>query len=90
MVVVFNLLGLAMFVVASAIGSAIAHVFGISSVGFAMIFSGPVLVLIDIGYRKARKASMIWRGGGSMMFLPAWFWGFMLIVLGVLRIKRGY
>jgi hypothetical protein len=90
MVVVFNLLGLAMFFVAAGVGSAIAHVLGFSNVGVAMVFSGPLLAFIDIGYRKARKASMIWRGGGSMMFLPAWFWGVMLVVLGVLRIRRGY
>jgi hypothetical protein len=89
MVVVFNLLGLVMFVLASAIGTAIARAFGISHVGFAMIFTGPVLALIDIGYRKARGSSMLWRGGGSLMFLPAWFWGGMLVVLGVLRITRG-
>jgi hypothetical protein len=90
MIVVCNLLGLVMFVVASAIGSGIARVFHLSDVGFAMIFSGPLLAVIDIAYRKARGSSMFWRGGGSLMFLPSWFWGVVLVVLGVLRIKRGY
>ena len=86
----FNWIGLAMFVAALAATAAILHVIGTSGQGPAVLLGGALLVLLDLGVRRANGARLFsGRGGGTIMYLPVWMWGMVWTGLGALDCLRG-
>ena len=90
MVLVFNVVGLVMLMVGALIGSAIAHGIHVSNIHIISLFSAPVVVLVDLAYRRMRKASLFGRGGGSLFFLPVWGWGVLFAVTAIVELARGH
>jgi hypothetical protein len=45
--------------------------------------------MLDLMVRSWRGARPFGRGGGAIMFLPAWLWGLVLTAGGIVAIVRG-
>jgi len=86
----FNLIGFVMFLVGIGVGVGIARSVGSTGEGLPMVVGGPLLVLLDLGYRKARGGKMFGRAGGTIIYLPVWLWGAAWAALGVVYIARGH
>ena len=50
-----------------------------------MMIAGPLTALFDITYRLAKKDGHLFvtKRGGSLFFLPVWYFGVLWLVLGV-------
>jgi hypothetical protein len=89
MVVVANLIGFAMFLVAAGVGGLIGRKIGLSNGDARVLICAALLVLFDITYRRARKSTMFGGAGGRFMFLPIWLWGVLLTIAGLSNLLRG-
>jgi hypothetical protein len=80
----FNRLGLILFLVAFGAGWGIARVAHWSGEGMLMLIAGPLLCGLDAGYRRIKGLPFFRRAdeGGTVLFLPAWFWGVFWTGLG--------
>jgi hypothetical protein len=87
-VVIFNFRGIVMCVVAFAIAFAIGAVCGLSGEGPLMIIAGPILAACDLAYRFGTKDGHWFSPdrGGSLFFLPAWCFGILWLVLGIVYV----
>ncbi len=84
-VIIFNLRGIAMCAIAFGIAFAAGKAFGFSGEGPLMIIAGQILAAFDIGYRLIAKDGHMFdpSRGGSLFFLPAWCFGALWLVLGI-------
>jgi hypothetical protein len=86
----FNLIGLAMFLLAIGAGVWLARALGSSSQALVMLFGGALLAVLDLVVRSLRGVSLLrGAGGGKMLFLPIWIWGVVWTVLGVIDYVHG-
>ncbi|HET9625207.1 MAG TPA: hypothetical protein VFP84_27755 [Kofleriaceae bacterium] len=82
--IVGNLIGFVMVFVAAGVCALITKVVGhAESNTLALIFTAPVLIALDLAYRKYRGATLFGRAGGRLFFLPAWLIGSLLGLLGI-------
>lgn len=81
---VFNRLGLVFFLLAFGAGWGIARALGPVSEGILMMLAGPILTVLDVGYRRIRGRPLLRLAddGGTVLFLPAWLWGLFWTGLG--------
>lgn len=78
-----------MMVVAGGLGGLVVHGFGSANEKLIAIVASVLVIVIDLGYRSVRKASLF-RGGGSFMFLPLWLVGIIAIVAESVALLRGH
>jgi len=77
-----------MFVIAGAIAFGIARAIGNEAEGLWMMIAGPLLVGLDVGYRRARKTTLFGARGGTFILLPVWCWGVFWSGLGAYYVWR--
>ena len=89
--IVFNYIGLIMTVIAFAVAFAIGSVIGTNANGLLMIIAGPLLVAMDVTYRLKMEDGhiLVPHRGGSLFFLPAWVFGALWFVLGIVNTIQG-
>ena len=75
MIVIINAAGILACVVSLILAVAIANMLGSKNHDLAMMLTGLLLVVIDVGYRRVRRLKLIGRGGPAIFWLPAWIWG---------------
>ncbi len=81
-----NLPGFLAFAVAFGSASAITWSMGQVNDDILMMIAGPLLIVIDLGYRGfANLAFLSRRVGALLFFLPAWVWGALWAALGAVR-----
>jgi hypothetical protein len=87
-VIIFNLRGIAMCAIAFGIAFAVGAAFDISGEGPLMIIAGPILAVCDLAYRLGSKDGHWFspNRGGSLFFLPAWCFGVLWFVLGIIYV----
>ena len=88
----FNRLGLVFFLVAFGSASGLAHLLGRLTEGIVMMIAGPLLAVLDAGYRRVRGRPLLRPadGGGTVLLLPAWLWGLFWTGLGAwYQVGRG-
>lgn len=79
----FNLVGIVMFLVAMGIGIALSTLVAGGAEGPGMMVAGPLLVGLDLGYRRHRGLARFDRRGGTFVYLPLWAWGLFWFALGI-------
>jgi hypothetical protein len=70
------------------VGFAATSLFGIANPHVALLVGGPVLVWIDMTYRR-RVGGGRWfdhKAGGHMMLIPVWIIGVLWVALGALLV----
>ena len=89
--IIFNLVGIAMVVIAFVVAFAVGAVIGTDAEGPLMIIAGPLLAAMDIGYRLKTKDGHIYipNKGGSLFFLPVWAFGALWFILGIVYTVQG-
>ena len=80
----FNRMGLVVFLFAFGSASGLAHLLGNLTEGIVMMIAGPLLLVLDGGYRKIKGLPLLRRAaeGGTILFLPACLWGLFWTGLG--------
>lgn len=88
--IIFNLVGIAIFAVSFGLATALGNVFGHTSEGLLMTIAGPLSVALDLAYRKFVGKHWTRPGaGGSLFFLPVWGLGILWTILGIYYQLRG-
>jgi len=81
----YNKLGFLVFIVAFGAAYGILRTLGTDEEGLWMMIAGPLIALIDLGYRRVvglKFFSDVSRGP-AILWLPAWVWGVFWFGLGV-------
>jgi hypothetical protein len=73
--IVINLAGILVCVISLLVAVAISDHLGSGNNDLAMMLSGLLLVVIDVGYRRMRRLKLIGWRGPAIFWLPAWIWG---------------
>lgn len=73
--IVINLAGVLACVVSFLVAVGISDRLGSGNHDLAMMLSGLVLVVVDVGYRRMRGLKLIGWRGPAIFWLPAWIWG---------------
>jgi hypothetical protein len=73
--IVINLAGILACVVSLIIAVGISDKLASHNNDLAMMLSGFLLVVIDVGYRRIRGLKLIGWRGPAIFWLPAWIWG---------------
>ena len=83
--IIFNYPGIIIAAIGFAIAFGIGAIFGTSAEGPLMLIGGPIVALLDLGYRFTVKNGhwFIPHRGGSLFFLPVWALGAFWFVLGI-------
>jgi hypothetical protein len=82
MIIVFNLIGAGILLLAIIIGSSVAYLFGDKTGALSVVVVSLVAIVLDVLYRRKRGGSLFHpRRGGHVSFIPVWIIG--LIFLGV-------
>ena len=89
--IIFNYIGIIMTIIAFAIAFGVGAAFGTAAEGPLMIIAGPLLAGMDIAYRLKTTDGHIYipHRGGSLFFLPAWAFGALWFVLGIVYTIQG-
>ncbi len=89
--IIFNYAGIIMTVIAFAVAFGVGAVMGTNAEGPLMIIAGPLLAAMDVTYRLKTKDGHIGipHKGGSLFFLPAWAFGALWLVLGIVYTIQG-
>lgn len=89
--IIFNYIGIIMTVIAFAVAFGVGAVFGTDAEGPLMMIAGPLLAAMDVTYRLQTKEGHIYvpNRGGSLFFLPAWAFGALWFVLGIVDTVQG-
>jgi hypothetical protein len=77
LIIIFNWIGLGVCVVGLGIGFMIGRLAHASDDHLMMLIGGPIMVALDLAYRKGAETGH-WirpRGGGHFFYIPAWIWG---------------
>ena len=84
-VIVANQMGVAILVLAFVIAFGVGHLFGLQEEGPLMMIAGPLTAMFDIAYRLIKKDGRLFVSdrGGSLFFLPVWYFGVFWLALGV-------
>jgi hypothetical protein len=90
-VIIFNYVGILMTVIAFAVAFGIGAIVGTDAEGPLMVIAGPLLAGMDIAYRLNTRDGHIYipHKGGSLFFLPAWAFGGLWFVLGIIYTVQG-
>jgi hypothetical protein len=80
----FNKLGFLVFVVAFGAAYGILRTLGTDEEGLWMMLAGPLIAIIDVGYRRATGLKLVGdvNRGPAILWLPAWVWGVFWFGLG--------
>lgn len=80
----FNRLGLLVFLVAFGAAYGILYTLGTHDEGLWMMIAGPLLTIIDIGYRRIAGLRLFGdtNRGPAILWLPVWGWGVFWFGLG--------
>jgi hypothetical protein len=82
--IVFNLVGLAIFALSFGIATGLSKAMGLSSEGLLMLLGGPLATTLDLAYRKLiGKHWLRPSAGGSLFFIPVWLLGIVWGLLGI-------
>ena len=87
--VIGNLVGFVMLIVAGAVGSGVVHLFGGMREAAILVAACPVMALLDIAYRRYRKSTAFGAAGGRLFFLPVWLISLVLLAVGIGTLVRG-
>lgn len=84
-ILIFNLPGLVIIAIAFAIAYGIGELTGKSEKGSQTVFLGLFVLIFDLAYRLLRTEGHWFNPskGGSLFFLPAWMFGALWIVVGI-------
>ena len=86
--IVINLLGILTFVISAGVGIGVASTLGNHGEGLPMMIGGPLMVVLDIGYRQLRGWKVIGRRGAALFWLPMWLWGLFWFGLGIYYVTQ--
>ena len=81
--IIINLLGIVVFLISAGVGVGIANTLGYHGEGLPMLIGGPLMVVLDIGYRRLRDLRLVGARGPALFWLPMWLWGVFWTGLGV-------
>src|SRR5579883_829137 len=86
MIIIFNLIGAGMLLLALGTGAGIAYLFGAKTQAPMMLVGGLLALVLDLIYRMERGESSLLhpRRGGHVFFIPAWIHGLGLLMTGAL------
>ena len=89
--IIFNLVGLVMFAISFGVAFLAGGITGTTAEGPLMIIAGPLLAACDATYRWKHPAGHWFYPdrGGSLFFLPAWTFGLLWLVLGIVYTVQG-
>ena len=73
--IVINAAGILACVVSLILAVTISDKLGSANHDLALMLSGLLLVVIDVGYRRVRRLKLIGWRGPAIFWLPAWIWG---------------
>ena len=81
----YNKLGFLAFLIAFGAAYGILRTLGSDEEGLWMMIAGPLLTLIDVGYRRVVGLKFFGdvSRGPAILWLPAWVWGVFWFGLGV-------
>jgi hypothetical protein len=87
--IVGNLIGLVMLFVASVAWALVTRIVGHAHSGALQLAVAAVMLLaLDLGYRQFRESTLFGRVGGRLFFVPAWLFGVVLGIVGVVTFVR--
>lgn len=86
MVIIFNLIGAGILILAFAVGAGVAHLFGAKTEAPMVVVGGLLTLVLDLIYRmdKGEGSLLHPRRGGHVFFIPAWVLGLGFFMTGVL------
>jgi hypothetical protein len=89
-VIIFNLPGIVMAVIAFVPAFLIKELVGFTTEGPAMIIAGPLCVALDLAYRNRQEDGSFWAPGvgGALFFIPVWVWGIVWFLMGLVSTIR--
>jgi TM2 domain-containing membrane protein YozV len=87
--IVINLIGLLVAAISLGVGIGVADKLGSHGHGLAMMIAGPMMVVLDVGYRRFRGLKLVGWRGPAIFWLPAWLWGLLWFGAGVTYVVRG-
>jgi hypothetical protein len=89
--IVFNTPGIIMAALAFGIAFGLGAMIGTTGEGPLTLMGGVLLLAFDLAYRLLREGGQWWipSRGGSLFWLPAWTFGALWIVLGIVYTARG-
>ncbi|HEV2208094.1 MAG TPA: hypothetical protein VG167_04925 [Verrucomicrobiae bacterium] len=87
-IIVFNLIGAGILILACALGAGVGYLFGAKSQAPMMLVAGLVALVLDLIYRIDKGDGSLFhpRRGGHICFIPAWGIGLGLFMLGALYV----
>jgi hypothetical protein len=90
-IIIFNLPGIVMTACAIGIAFGLGEPTGWNNEGFLTSVSGAFVLTFDLAYRLMRRDGHWYKPdkGGSLFFLPAWVFGILWFILGIVYIVRG-
>jgi len=90
--IIFNLPGIIMLLLAYGIAFGIGHLVGFSAEGWLMIVAGPLATMMDLVYRSKRSGQNWFHpaAGGNLFFIPVWIFGILWTFVGVFYVIRGH
>ena len=89
MIFVGSVIGLVMLFVTAGICALVSKLVGhANGDALALVLAMPVLMMLDLTYRSYRKSTLFGRAGGRLFFIPAWLFGIVLGVTGVVSFFR--
>ncbi len=89
--IIYNYPGIIMMAIGFAVAFGIGKMLGTSAEGPLMVIAGPLIAAMDLVYRFKSKDGHWFAPdrGGSLFFLPAWSWGVLWLVLGIVYTIQG-
>lgn len=89
-IIVFNLPGIVMAALAFGIAFGVGSLAGTQAEGPLTLIGGVLILIFDLAYRLLRKEGhwLTPNKGGSLFFLPAWAFGALWIVIGIVYTVR--
>ncbi len=89
-IIIFNWLGMGICVIGFGLAFLAQFFLGSMSEGQLMIIAGPIIAILDIAYRLRSKDKSLLKSskGGSLFFLPAWCFGLLWLILGIVYALR--
>lgn len=89
-IIIFNIPGIIMAALAFGIAFGVGSLAGTNAEGPLTLIGGVLILVFDLAYRLLRKAGhwLVPNQGGSLFFLPAWMFGVLWTILGIVYTVR--
>ena len=86
MIIIFNLIGAGVLILALGVGAGVGYLFGAKTEAPTMLVGGLLALVLDLIYRmdKGEGCLLHPRRGGHVCFIPAWVLGLGLLMTGAL------